>query len=234
MNKFDLIVVIPVFNEVEIIKSVIEDWTKTLDELSIKYQLRVYNDGSTDGTSDVLSHLSSQFENLSVIEKPNSGHGPTILQGYMEAKDSDWIFQTDSDNEISSDHFKAFWSQRDDYDLIIGRRVARDTRTARKLTSSFARTIVGILYGSHSHDVNCPFRLMRTDAFTSLFSVIPPTTFAPNVILTGIAQKANMKLLEVDVRFIKRSTGVESLRYCSLFKAVVKSFWQTFIFRIKL
>ena len=51
------------------------------------------------------SELEKTNEEIEVIDKSNSGHGSTILQGYQQSK-GDWIFQTDSDNEIRPDQFK--------------------------------------------------------------------------------------------------------------------------------
>jgi len=81
----ELIIVIPVYNEAQIIQTVIKDWATTLRDLKIDFELRAYNDGSTDATSEKLHEIAPTYRALPVIDKPNSGHGPTILKGYRDA-----------------------------------------------------------------------------------------------------------------------------------------------------
>jgi glycosyltransferase involved in cell wall biosynthesis len=111
MSK-ELVVVMPVYNEADIIHVVVEDWCQALRELSIDFELRLYNDGSKNDTLNVLQALKSEYLELVVIDKPNSGHGPTIMMGYNKA-DSQYVFQLDSDNEMKAQYFALFWEQRD-------------------------------------------------------------------------------------------------------------------------
>ena len=46
---------------------------------------------------------------------------------------------------------------------------------------------IRLFYRSKISDSNCPFRLFRNDKFRSVFEKIPNDTFAPNVILSGMA-----------------------------------------------
>lgn len=208
----DLAIVIPVYNEEEIIKTVVEDWVTTLKPLGIKFILKLYNDGSTDSTKEVLSVLKGQYsEFVEVINKPNSGHGPTILKGYLESEDAEWVFQVDSDNEMVAKHFIEFWKIRESYDFIIGKRVGRTSPLFRQLMSFVSFMIVRICYGGKVKDVNAPYRLMRNAVFSPGFKSIPTDTFAPNIIVSGLANKNNTRVKTYDVQFKERETGEVSL-----------------------
>ena len=76
-----LAIVMPVYNEAERIAEVVAQWHAVLDAEAIRCKLLVLNDGSHDGTEVALAPFAGQpwFE---LINKPNAGHGPTILQGY--------------------------------------------------------------------------------------------------------------------------------------------------------
>ncbi len=210
--KTQLYIVIPVYNEAEIIKVVIEDWIAVLNKLKISYKLKLYNDGSTDSTLEVLKTLKNQYPDyIQLIDKKNSGHGPTILTSYRESLDAEWVFQVDSDNEIKAHYFADFWNIKDQYDLIIGKRVNRESLLFRKVMTYFSYLVVKLFYGKGIKDVNCPYRLMRTSAFKAIFISIPEDTFAPNIIVSGMASKKKLNIKSFDIQFDTRASGVSSL-----------------------
>ena len=80
-----------------------------------------------------LINSPQENKDLIVHDKLNSGHGPTILQAYRENSDADWIFQTDSDDEIGPEQFEDLWRSRDNYDFLIGRRVRLRPASCKKI-----------------------------------------------------------------------------------------------------
>ncbi len=230
-HTYDLAVIIPVYNESEVIHSVLNSWTNMLDSLGINYIVRVYNDGSRDASLQEMQRASSEHSGILVIDKPNSGHGPTILQGYLESGDAEWVFQMDSDNEIGPEHFPDLWHHRQAHDFLIGIRKNRSGSLARKIISLVSRLVVRVCYGYGIADVNSPYRLMRTDRFAPLFKRIPADTFAPNVIVSGMAIKERMRVYETLVPFESRKTGKPSLFGFKLFKNAARSFFQVIKFR---
>ena len=163
MKNPELAVVMPVYNEEGAIRNVLLKWTQELERLGIRFEIHVYNDGSKDGSLKMLRELAGQNPRLVVHDKKNSGHGPTILQGYRENSETPWIFQIDSDDEIGCESFQEFWEKRESFDFLIGARVRPNQPLPRKVISSFSRVTVRIFYGKKVHDVNSPFRLMRSE-----------------------------------------------------------------------
>jgi dolichol-phosphate mannosyltransferase len=230
-RMYDVAVVMPVYNEAECICDVLDDWIKELGGLSLAYLLIVLNDGSRDTTAGVLERYSGNPA-ISIINKKNSGHGPTILQGYHMAVDgARWVFQVDSDNEIPAEHFISLWSRRDGYDAVIGIRDGRQQPLSRKIISAVSRFVVMLFYGSGISDVNCPFRLMRSDVLQGILKKIPAHTFAPNVAISGFLALTKKWVLNVSVPHTNRQTGEVSIKKWKLLKASVTSFLQ--IIRIR-
>src|ERR1051326_7750553 len=120
-----LTIVMPVYNEAGLLSQVIPPWIEALRCLKVPFGFRIYNDGSKDASLAVLKELASNFSEIIVVDKPNSGHGSTILAGYRDAA-TEWVFQTDSDGELSPDDFQKLWSCREEADFIIGIRQNRD------------------------------------------------------------------------------------------------------------
>ena len=229
----ELAVVMPVYNEKDAVAAVLESWSRTLLELEINYRIHVYNDGSKDTTLEVLHDMSKKDGSITVHDKLNSGHGPTILLGYRENMASDWIFQVDSDNEMPPNSFAQLWGKRASYDFLLGKRAGRDSALPRKIISFISRLIVRCFYGRGIWDVNSPYRLMRVSRFKDKYERIPADTFAPNVIISGMACLDKLRICELPVAHQSRQTGEVSIKKWKLFKAALRSMLQTVLFRVK-
>lgn len=227
-----LCVVMPVYNEQDAIPTVLVKWDDALAALGIDYEIRPYNDGSKDSSLDVMRAVAAGRPRISVRNKQNGGHGNTILTGYREAAADgfDWIFQIDSDDEMGPEKFEDLWSARNDADFLVGIRDGRRQALPRKIMSFVSRLCVRIFYGKSVWDVNTPYRLMRASAFRDFFDNISLTTFAPNVILSGLA--AGLRCREFRVPQHDRTTGEVSIKKWKLLKAAAKSFWQTIWFAV--
>lgn len=229
----DLIIIMPVYNEEGSIEAVVHKWMVLFRALKIDFELHVYNDGSTDNSKNLLNQLKEKHPELVVHHKLNSGHGPTILQGYCDHSGARWLFQIDSDDELGTTGFSTIWEKRNQYDFLIGTRTGRKAPLTRKLITTVTALTVRLFYGKGIEDVNCPFRLMRTDKFRGLYNQIPSDTFAPNVIISGFVSQAQLRIFQIPIVHHFRQTGEVSIKHWKLLRAAVVSFWQTIHFRYK-
>jgi len=207
----DVAVVIPVFNEEKLIGECINEWLNVLDSVNLNYEILIIDDGSSDATISIVERYGDN-QNVQLIIKQNEGHGPTILAGYKRAVGiAEWVFQADSDNEISPNQFSALWSRRQGQDAVIAWRQGRDQTTVRRLVTFFARVTTKVLFRCHLRDVNIPFRLIRSETLTILLKKIPSDTFAPNIALSGALSLMNYQVEECPVIFNERIVGESSL-----------------------
>ena len=235
-RKKTLCMVTPVYNEQDAIGNVLEKWDSTLGKLGVDYEIRPYDDGSTDASLAVMRETAKRLgPQISVRTKTNGGHGNTVLTGYREAAQDgfEWVFQVDSDDEMAPDAFNELWSRRQGYDFLVGVRDGRMQALSRKIVSFFSRLSVRAFFGKGIWDVNVPYRLMRVSAFRNFYSMIPPTTFAPNVIVSGLAARHGMRIFETRVPHHVRATGVVSIRKWKLLAASAKSFLQLAAFAMR-
>ncbi len=229
----DLCVVMPVYNEQEIIGQVAKQWLQMLDATDIKYELLAIVDGATDASEQLLREVADKHRCLVVISKPNSGHGPTILAGYRQGvHKAEWVFQTDSDDEMPASSFTSLWELRHNTDAVIGIRSGRKQSSDRRLITHLARLISRFAFGCRLTDVNCPYRLMRSVTLAPLLDGIPDNTFAPNVALSGMLARSSARLAEVPVPHHERVTGTVSILGLNAVRAAVISFAQ--IIKIRL
>jgi glycosyltransferase involved in cell wall biosynthesis len=207
----DVAVVIPVFNEEKLIGECINEWLNVLDSVNLNYEILIIDDGSSDATISIVERYGDN-QNIQMIIKQNEGHGPTILAGYKRAVGiAEWVFQADSDNEISPNQFSALWSKRQGQDAVIAWRQGRNQTTVRRLVTFFARVTTKVLFRCHLRDVNIPFRLIRSETLTILLEKIPSDTFAPNIALSGALSLMNYQVEECPVVFNERIVGESSL-----------------------
>ena len=223
----DLELVIPVYNEECCIADVLGAWQSVLDALQIDYEIIVMNDGSTDGTAKELAPFEGS-DRVDVVTKSNSGHGPTILQGYrLACERAPWVFQCDGDDEMDPSHFNELWSIRQEHDAVFGERLNRHQSAGRRLISAVSRLTVRLGYASGVRDVNTPYRLMRSTVLAPIVSAIPDATFAPNLVISGVLALAHVRIANVPVPHHNRTTGSVSIVRWKLWAAAARSLVQT-------
>ncbi|KJU85870.1 glycosyl transferase family 2 [Candidatus Magnetobacterium bavaricum] len=224
--------IMPVYNEERLITRVLEGWIEALDVLGVEFQFHVYNDGSRDGTGEVIDRISQSNDRIFAHHKSNTGHGATILKGYRDNCTTQWLFQTDSDGEISPSYFQGLWQQRQDYDILLGKREGRNIHPTRNTITIASRVVARRLFGSGIVDINSPYRLMRSSAFEDCFYRLPADTFAPNVAISATACLKKLRILEIPVSCIERGKGTTATP--KIVVGAVKSLFQLLRYRISL
>jgi glycosyltransferase involved in cell wall biosynthesis len=221
-----LAVVIPVYNEAGTIREVLATWSEELERLGIDYEIRVYDDGSTDRTPEILRDVAARCARIVVVSHANRGHGPTVLRGYREAS-AEWVFQTDGDGEGSPRDFASLWHGCDALDFVVGRRATRRAPLVRRWVTLGCRLAIRGLFGTPIHDANSPYRLMRRSALLRMLPDLPDDTFAPNAVLSGLAARDRLRIAERPIAWEGRRAGAVSLFGWRLWKAAFRSLWQT-------
>ncbi len=226
---YELALVMPVYNEEGCIADVVKSWRDRLAALDIRFVMFIVNDGSTDGTADILRQFSDD-DRIKVVQQGNRGHGPTILRGYLQAVPcADWVFQCDSDGEMSPDAFGELWIRRGQYDALLGFRQNRVQRLSRALITRASELAVRWIFGSALDDVNTPYRLVRSEVLRPVLDYIPPDTFAPNVIISGALAACGVRVAFIPVPSQPRRTGHVSIEKWKLWEGAFRSFVQTFV-----
>jgi len=220
-NFINLIVVIPVFNEEKIISKVIEQIL--LGTKDIKKKIILINDGSKDKSLEEINKY-KENEDIIVIDKPNEGHGPTLIRGYKEALkfNPKYIFQMDSDNQIEFGEFIKIYQLKDEYDLIVGKRFQRNDPYIRILISKILRLLVAVFHQVWIVDSNSPFRLMSNKFLRENINK-SQNSIVPNIILSILAAKIR-RIQFLKVNHNRRETGKPSIVKLKLFYFCIKSF----------
>jgi glycosyltransferase involved in cell wall biosynthesis len=218
----ELVVVVPIYNEAANIEKVTADWVSAFEKLQIRYRILLINDGSTDGTLDVLKRFQEKNpEGLVVVDKFNSGHGRSCRFGYDATADSEaeWVLQIDSDGQCNPDHFEEFWKARLQADCVFGIRTRRDDGWVRTFTSKVCRWSSTLICGVDMADPNVPYRLIRKTALAAAIKTIPSAFEIHNVAVTyRLKQNSEVRWAYVPIRFLERQGGVNSINLVNVLK----------------
>lgn len=218
----------PAYNEEENIRSVVEQWHKAALDIQAsgaEVTLMIANDGSKDNTMAILNSLKEEYPLLAPIDKPNSGHGATVLFLYREAlsQNADFIFQTDSDGQTNPSEIWPMWEHRHAYDFQIGHRNQRQDGLSRIFVTKVLKLVVRATFGVNVTDANTPFRLMRASALKPIMEAIPQDFFLANVAISATAVKRGLRCRWIPITFRPRQGGVNSINIKRIFKIGYKA-----------
>lgn len=220
-----LFIVIPAYNEKDNIENTINDWYPIVEKYNGNGESRlvVINDGSKDNTYEILCNLAKTRPFLLPQTKENGGHGSTVLYGYRFAieHNADYVFQTDADGQTNPAEFEAFWSQRKEYDALIGKRTDREDGKSRKYVENVVCILLRLIFGVKISDANAPFRLMRTDVLSEFLPKLPGDFNIPNIMLTTYFVYYRKRVKFIEISFKPRQGGVNSLNI----KKIIKIGW---------
>ena len=120
-DKELLTVIIPCINEEESIALTVEDVLSYEEEIDVRLELLLIDDGSTDATLDVMRALAEEHSNVRVqVNERNLGVGRSVMNAYEQIDDASWITVVPGDNEFHFASIHKFLAVREDHDLVIG------------------------------------------------------------------------------------------------------------------
>jgi dolichol-phosphate mannosyltransferase len=198
-------VVIPVFNQQGKISYSLKRITKVIESYFKDYELIVVNDGSTDGTLDVLRYLAStdpQRHTRVLSYTPNRGKGYAVRQGILQSLGEVVMF-LDGDLDISPDLIKDYVEKLDKYDLVIAskRHAGSNVKvpTSRMIMSRAFNLIVNLATGIHQSDTQAGFKVGKGEIMRTIFRNVNVNRYAFDIELFTIASVLHYRIHEMPV-----------------------------------
>ncbi|MDX6285643.1 MAG: hypothetical protein QOG53_1128 [Frankiales bacterium] len=173
-------IVLPVFNEVGHIAQELDRITAAMDASGFSYDLDVYDDGSTDGSRELLQELADEghYPNLRFVARPrNAGPGTIRRIGTQQAR-GEIVAWTDADLTYPNDRLPEFVTmlQRDrGIDQVVGARTseAGSYRVLRVPAKWAIRRIASYLTNTPIPDLNSGMRVFRRDVSQPYLGLLP-------------------------------------------------------------
>ena len=217
-----LSIVVPVYNEVRTVRSVIDRLIAI--DLPVAREIIVVNDGSTDGTREVLEGIGNRDSGLGIREpaagsrqsvatirvihaEPNAGKGAAIRRGFSEANGTIVAIQ-DADLELDPQQLSTLVAPilRGEAEVVYGSRFLAGRPAAPWLTIAANRaltTATNVLFGSSITDMETCYKIMRTEVARSL--QLDANRFDIEPQITARVLRHGHRIHELPVKFEPRS-----------------------------
>jgi glycosyltransferase involved in cell wall biosynthesis len=217
----------PVYNEEECVKEVVLEWLTALRNQPVLFKLCVMNDGSKDATLTILNTLAHTNPELLIVDKANSGHGQTCIEGYKLGlqQGAEWIFQIDSDGQCDPHYFSEAIALSQKHKVVYGFRKTRDDGFKRYLISRVLSIFTFAATGVWVRDANVPYRLMHKTALDNIVNKVPADFYLSNILIS-VLQQREFGIKWINIHFRDRSGGSPSVKAISFVKHGLKVFKQ--------
>jgi glycosyltransferase involved in cell wall biosynthesis len=203
-----LSVIVPVYNEADTVVQVIER-VLSVELEGFEREIIVVNDGSTDGTHEVLERMGARWPDLVKVEhhEQNRGKGAAVRTALAHVT-GDIVITQDADLEYDPREYPKLLASFQDpaVQVVYGSRNLRDN--PRSSWSFYwggrlVSWIANLLYGSGLTDEATGYKLLRTDLLRSLDLQADGFEFCPEV--TGKVLKRGIEIHEVPISYQPRS-----------------------------
>jgi len=175
-----LSLVLPCFNEEQNVEKTIRAAQAWFSDAHVEGEIIVTNDGSTDGSLNLLRKLQAEMPNLRIVRHAkNQGYGAAVRSG-CDLAQKDWIAFMDSDGQFRPSDISRLLPLTKGADYVTGFRKKRADTFQRKLNSQLYSLLVRTVLGVHVSDLNCGMKVFRR----SIWQTIRPV-YATGALVNG-------------------------------------------------
>ena len=165
----DLTVIIPAFDESEALPGLIEELHAACGPLDLDYEIVVVDDGSSDGTPDLIAEMAKTDDRLGCVAlRRNFGKSAALAVGF-DSTESDLVVTIDGDGQDDPADIPVLLEQIDQgFDLVSGWKRDRQDPWTRRLASKIFNGFTSLMTGVRMHDMNCGFKAYRGECARSI------------------------------------------------------------------
>lgn len=192
----DISVIVPLYNEAESLPVLYKWIARVMKEHGFSYEVLFVNDGSTDGSWQVIKQLRENAEHVrGICFRRNYGKSAALYCGFKAAQ-GDVVITMDADLQDSPDEIPELYRmiREDGFDLVSGWKQKRyDNKLTKNLPSKLFNATARKVTGIHLHDMNCGLKAYRQEVvknievFSEMHRYIP--YLAKNAGFTKIGEK---------------------------------------------
>ena len=206
-NKLSVSIVILAHNEADIIENVVKEFYKKIITKIPKSELIVAEDGSTDGTKEILRNLSKSMRQLKWLEgKKKLGYVSAFKKAMLAPKNELILFCDCSGKHDPNDFWKML-DLIDTNDMVIGYKEKRQDPIYRIYLAKIFNLLVRLYFKVPFNDIDCPLRLIRKTPMKKIFKQKWVEESLINFELTLRFYFSGFKVTEVPVKHFKRLNG---------------------------
>jgi glycosyltransferase involved in cell wall biosynthesis len=224
-----LSVVLPAYNEEANVATAVERVSEIMQSLGLDYEIIAVNDGSRDRTGEIVRELQTRVPHLKLVEHfPNRGYGGSLKAGFAVAT-CDWVVFAPSDNQFDFSEIKLLLACSAEADIVSGYRANRQDPFIRRLNALGWNSVVRLLFGYLSRDIDCGFKLFRRELLNHIH-VESNGAMIDTEFLAG-ARARSYKIADVPVTHLPRKAGHPT---GANLKVILRAFRDLARFRLRL
>ena len=224
-GKVSLIIL--VYNRASVIEGIIKEFYSQVIKKLPGSEFIVAEDGSTDGTKEVLDRVKKQIPIRLVQGRERKGY-IKALRDSLDAPRNGLAFRSDADGEHVPSDFWKLYEKLGNYDMVVGYKVRRKP-FYRLLISRVNNFFIGLLFGLWLKDANCGFVLARKEVIDSVKKDMGTLRWAINAELAIRAHAKGYRITQVPVQH--RYASSEIFSPSNMPKVIFQQFTQ--LFRLK-
>jgi glycosyltransferase involved in cell wall biosynthesis len=196
-------VVVPLRDEEPTLAALYEQLAAALEPLGRPWEVVFVDDGSTDGSYDVLRRLHRELPNVRVARlRRNFGKSAALAVGFDVAK-GDAVVTIDADLQDDPAAIPSLLARLDDgYDLVAGWKRDRRDPVTRRVCSKLFNLATRLITGAQVHDINCGLKVYRAEVTRTL-----PVYGELHRFLPALAQQRGYRIAELPVNHRPRAYG---------------------------
>jgi glycosyltransferase involved in cell wall biosynthesis len=197
-------VVIPIFNEEENIPPLYQDLKAVMEEMGVKYEVIFIDDGSDDGSNEILQRLAQKHKGIKIIQfRKNFGQTAAIAAGVEHAQ-GEIIVTMDGDGQNDPRDIPPLLKKLEEgYDVASGwRKNRKDPFLNKRFPSAVANRLISWLTKVRLHDYGCTLKAYRRDILRDVRLYGEMHRFIP-----AYASWVGARITELEVRHYPRKHG---------------------------
>lgn len=168
-SAVDISVLIPVFNEAGSLRELHTRLVRVLEGLGCSFEILFVNDGSTDGSREVLESLYHEDQRVRVVNfRRNFGKSAALDAGFRRIR-GELVFTMDADLQDDPEEIPSFLEKlAEGHDLVSGWKFKRHDPLSKTLPSKVFNLMTSWFSGLRLHDFNCGFKLYKAQVVREL------------------------------------------------------------------
>ncbi len=218
MDRPFISLVVPAYNEQGRLPATLEKLREYLARQSFSYEVLVVDDGSLDGTADLVEKAAADFPGLRLLREPHRGKGHAVRQG-MLAAEGRYVMFCDADFSMPVEEVPHF------PEAMLGPQAiaiaSREVKGARRIGEPKHRHLMGrvfnlivrVLAVPGLQDTQCGFKCFSRDAAQRIFRMQVIDGFGFDVEVLYVARKLGLGITEVPISwYYSPSSRVDPIR----------------------
>jgi len=212
-----LSVIIPVYNEALCLEELCERLYPVLKMIGGKFEVLFVDDGSTDGTMDLLLKLKQKHKPMKIVRfARNFGQHAAATAGMAECA-GNVIITMDADLQNPPEEIpKLVVALQRGYDIAAGWRRQRVDSVLRTFPSFLVNRLISMLTRVNLHDYGCMLRAYKRGLIEQYLKCAESNSY-----ITAVMSLLTRNIIEVEVRHEPRTKGKSKYHFFSLFSFVI-------------